>query len=114
MATTATTIATTMQTAPTAIAVSCQNWNGKSWTSRSVAGSNVYEPPAKNSRWKVSNSASNATKDDDAPDDEDDDQPDRPGADRPPRRHAVVASPAGAATRSRHATDDDGEGEEAR
>ena len=48
-------------TAPTTIAVSCQNWNGKSWTSRSVAGSKVYEPPAKKIWWKISNSASKAT-----------------------------------------------------
>ena len=35
-----TTDSTTIST-PTAIAVSCQNTNGKSWTSRSVLGSNV-------------------------------------------------------------------------
>ena len=52
--------ASTTISAPTAIVVSDQNANGKSWTSRSVAGSNVYEPPAKNSRWNTSNAASNA------------------------------------------------------
>jgi hypothetical protein len=36
----ATTAARAMQTTPTAMAVSCQKANGKSWTSRSVEGSN--------------------------------------------------------------------------
>ena len=40
----ATTRAVAMMTTPTTIAVSCQNSNGKSWTSRSVRGSNRNEP----------------------------------------------------------------------
>ncbi len=55
-----------MITTPTTIAVSCQNWNGKSWTSRSVAGSKSYEPAGNKISWKTSNSVSNATRANDA------------------------------------------------
>ena len=50
-----------MTTIPTTIAVSSQNWNGKSWTRRSVAGSNRYDPAGKKTSWKSSNSRSKAT-----------------------------------------------------
>ena len=50
-----------MMTIPTTIAVSSQNWNGKSWTRRSVAGSNRYDPAGKKTSWKSSNSRSKAT-----------------------------------------------------
>ena len=50
-----------MMTTPTTIAVSSQNWNGKSWTSRSVAGSNRYDPAGKKTPWKSSKSWSKAT-----------------------------------------------------
>src|SRR6185437_8819282 len=46
-ATAATTIEAAMTTTPTTIVVSSQNWNGKSWTRRSVAGSNRYDPAGK-------------------------------------------------------------------
>ena len=45
-----------MITAPTTIAVSYQNANGKSWTSRSVVGSKRYEPAGKKIVWKTSKS----------------------------------------------------------
>ena len=48
-ATTASPNAMTMITMPTTIAVSCQNWYGKSCTSRWVVGSKVYEPAEKSS-----------------------------------------------------------------
>ncbi len=73
-----------MITAPTAIVVSDQNANGKSWTNRSVPGSNVYEPPAKNSRWKTSNGRVEREERDDAGDDDADRQPPRAVADRRP------------------------------
>ena len=60
-ATTPTTAEIAMITTPTAIADSCQNWNGKSWTSRSVAGSKSYEPAGNRTSWKTSKSVSNAT-----------------------------------------------------
>ena len=42
-----------MITTPTTSAVSSQNWNGKSWTSRSVVGSNRYDPAGKKIWWKM-------------------------------------------------------------
>ncbi len=50
-----------MITAPTTIDVSSQNWNGKSCTSRSVNGSNRYDPAGKKISWKMLNSWSKAS-----------------------------------------------------
>ena len=86
--------ATRMITTPTTIAVSCQNWNGKSWTSRSVAGSKSYEPAGKNSRWKSSKSGVERDERDDA------DRRRRPtiSPSAPCRtaRHVAAAGPSGA------------------
>src|SRR5258706_6999784 len=57
----ATSPARTTITTPRTIVVSDQKSNGKSWTRRSVRGSNVNDPAGKNSLWKRSNTASNAT-----------------------------------------------------
>src|SRR4029079_6652533 len=50
-----------MMTAPTTSEVSSQNANGKSWTRRSVVGSNRYDPAGKKISWKTLNSWSQAT-----------------------------------------------------
>ena len=81
-----------MTTIPTTIAVSSQNWNGKSWTSRSVAGSNRYEPGREEDLVEELEQPVEGDQPHDPDDHDADRQPDRPAPHRTPRSGPIRAA----------------------